>query len=473
VSIEVLKTVACRRRAVLDGPTYLYTEWFIHVKGILNPSATSYIGFEPGDPRAGPNSNPSYTDAVIRHQLMQPRKKLIFTAAGPGAIPGDPPALGIDGLDGAGGTLVILECPPPNGGRDGPPNFTGGPAADKYLWDAQNGPFPSIFNVLRIDGLRSFHVEWACTVRVNECYNFYSSPAVLLSHRWSQTHDIDRDGYTTRSVRGHAIFRSDVLKFRNARPDDFRAALFHPVGRNMERQNVVVVAEEDNCRLSYRFEDVEVSHNVVPTHVSRIEAFAVVRRNDPSNVGIAGSVARAFLSALGGSFAGSLVSLTGILPGMAVTLVCRVWGTRRASRALLRNVATQVFKLKMPDPFAPGANTPAWGLDVRWYFDLLGRYVELQGTMTVDTITPNFGGRVSTTATVETDERFPDLVKDDIDGIALTADRPGRMAVQGNTSRGTWLAACVAQALQGTCENPQAPADSGYKDSPIPVPGAS
>jgi hypothetical protein len=471
VHIDILRTVACRRRVVLDGPTYLWTEWYIHVRGVLNPSATSYISRLPGDAFAIGGSLPAYTDATIRHQLMQPRKKLVYTAAGPGANPGDPPNLGVtaavEGVAGVGGSLVILETPPPLN-PDAPPNSKGGPAGDRYLTDAQNGPFPTVYNVVRVDGIKTIHIEFAVTARVNECFNYYSSPAVLLSHRWTQTHDVDRDGFTRRSVRGHGVFRSDVLRNANARPDDFRAALFHPIGRNCERQNVAVVADEDNCRLDYSFTDVEVSHNVVPAHVSRIEAFAVVGRHDPSTSDVAKSFWR---PALGGArnLLNVIGAIEGALPRLSATVVVRVWGTRRASRRLLRNVATRVLTLKLPDPFlGQGGGVPAYTVDTRATFDLVGRYVELQATLTAGP-----GQQVSAALGAEMDDVFPELIKDDIDGIAVTADRPGRMAVLGNTSRGTWLQACVAQALQGPCENPSPPVDSGYKDRPLPVPGVS
>jgi hypothetical protein len=467
VHIDILRVVACRRRAICDGPTYLWSEWFVHVKGILNPFATSYNG-QPNQEFAAPGSTPALTDETIRHKLMQPRKKLVLTTAGPGPNPGDPPNLNV--LGGQGGTLVLLDCPPSTfaGGPGGDlPNFTGGPAADQYLTDAQNGPFPSVYNVVRIDGLKTIHIEFAVTARVNECFSYYSSPAVLLSHRWTQSHNVDRDAMVARTVRGHAIFRSDVLLNMRARPDDFRAALMHPIGRNCERQNVRVVAHEDSCRIDYVFTDQEVSHNLIPAHVSRIEAFATVRRTSPSTTDVATEFWReAARRRRGGGFLGGLID--GILPYLSATLVVRAWGTRRASRRLLRNVASQVFVKKLPDPFAPGSPVPMYSLETEVVYDLMGRYVELRGTMTAA-----LPKRFSISGGADADEVFPDLVGDDIDGVATTADRPGRMAVLGNTSRGTWLEACVAQALQGPCENSGQPVNSGYVDRTLPVPGVS
>lgn len=472
VSIEILRTVACRRRVVLDGPTYLWSEWFIHVRGVLNPSATSYIARLPGDAFPIEGSLPAYTDATIRHQLMQPRKKLVYTAAGPGPNPGDPPNLdvtaAVEGVGGVGGSLVILETPLPL--DPDTPNFTGGPAGDRYFTDAQNGPFPTIYNVVRVDGIKTIHIEFAVMARVNECFNYYSSPAVLLAHRWTQTHDVDRDGYTRRSVRGHAIFRSDVL-LNKGRPDDFRAALFHPISQNSERQNVRVVADESNCRLDYSFVDQQVSHNNVVKHVSRVEAFAVARRSQPSDVGVLKALAAAALGLRARSPLAAASALGGVLPYISATVVVRVWGTRQASRKLLRNVASRVFSLKMPDPFGGALDLPSYDIDTAWTYDLVGRYVELQGTLTVP-----LGdlSEVSLDGTAELDDVFPNLMTDDIPGVATVRDTPGRMAVQGNTCRGTWLEQCVSQVLEAPCKNPPGPVSVPYtKDVPLPVPGVS
>jgi hypothetical protein len=475
VSIDILRTVACRRRVVLDGPTYLWTEWYLHVRGVLNPQATSYISRVPADAFAIGGSLPAYTDATIRHQLMQPRKKLIYTAAGPGINPGDPPNLdvtaAVEGVGGVGGSLVILETPLPL--DPDTPNFTGGVAGDRYFTDAQQGPFPTVYNVVRVDGIKTIHVEFAVMARVNECFNYYSSPAVLLSHRWTQTHDVDRDGYTRRSVRGHGIFRSDAI-LAKGQPDHWRAALFHPIPQNSERQNVRVVADESNCRLDYSFTDQQVSHNNVVKHVSRIEAFAVARRSQPSDVGVLKALVGAGVALGRGSAIGALSAVAGVLPFMSATVVVRCWGTRQASRKTLRNVASKVFSAKMPDPFGGANPVPGYDIDTTWTYDLMGRYVQLQGTMTVPLANPNDLTEVSLDGSKELDEIFPDLIEDDIPGVATTFDTAGRMAVKGNTCRGTWLEECVAQVLEAPCKNPPGPVSVGFaKDVPLPVPGVS
>lgn len=467
VAIEVLKTVVCRRRVVLDGPTYLWSEWYIHVRGLLNPAATSYAGAG-GAERPTLGRTPSLTDSTIRHLLAQPRQKLVFTAAPPDPTRPGLPDLNV--LQGGGGSLVILDCPETTFAAGGvAPNFTGSADFDEYFTDAQNGPFPSIYNVVRIDGMRTFHVEFAVTARVNECYNYYSDPAVLLSHRWTESHDVDRDGFTRRSVRGHAVFRSDVLLNLGTHPDDYRAALFHPIARNCQRQNVRVTAHEDGCRLDYSFTDQEVSHYIIPTHVSRIEAFGTIHQTRPNTGDAASGFWKAAGALLRKSFSGAASALAdGLLPFESGTIVIRVWGTRRASLILLVKVAEKVFLAKMPDIFAGGGpGVPYYGIDSDLTFDFVGKYVELRATVTV----PLSKRIVLAATTLDADTTsFPHFADDDIDGVATTADSPGRMAVLGNETRGTMMQMVVAAALQNPCGATPAPGDQGLRTPPLPPP---
>jgi hypothetical protein len=469
ISLEVLETVECSRRIEYDSAnSYLWTRWRIHVRAYYNPFATSYTG-QPNQEVAEPGSTPALTDETIRHRLSQSRKKLVYTMAGPGAAPGQPPNLNV--LGGFGGTLVILDCPPSTfaGGPGGDqPNYTGGPAADQYICDAAWGPTPIALNIRQIAGLKTWRVEYIIEACVNECYLYYSTPAVLLSHRWRMTSDIDRMGFTTRRVSGSCVFRSDVLRQKNLRPDDVRTALFHPIPMNSVRENVVVVAEEDPARYRYSFTDRECSHNLLVRHVARLEAFAHLHRHLPSTTDVAKSFWRPLL---GGAknLLNILGALEGALPGLAVTVTVRAWGTRKASRALLRNVCQRVLMQKLPDPFlGQGGSVPAYSIDAEAIYDLCGRYVEMRATFGagMPALVGLFLGQ-------DLDEQFPGLIQDDIDGVMVTADTPGRMAVLGNRSHGTSLEACLSQAIHGPCENPPAPFNSNWREADLPIPGVS
>jgi hypothetical protein len=448
VQLEVVESLPVQRRVVYDGPVYLYTMWRIHVRAYYNPFATSYTG-QPGQEVPDPGATPALTDETVRHKLMQPRGKLVFTMGGPGPNPGDPPNLNIFG--GQGGTLVILDCPPSTfaGGPGGDqPNYTGGPAADQYFTDAANGPRPVVCVIRRISGFKTWHVEFVIEAAVNECFSYYSSPAVILSQRWTMRHDIDRMGFTRRTVRGHAIFRSDVLlNIKNANPDDFREALLHPIPNNCERQNIMVEAHEDGLRVDYSFVDVEVSHMISRGTVARLEAFARVYRHRPSLTDIgAGAVTVRNLWNLGGA-------IRGALPTIAVRFTVRAWGNRNSSRVALRNVCTKVLQAKLPSPGGV-AGVPAYTMDNETIYDIVGRYVEMSVTMV-----GGVGEQKSLIAggAEGDDVLFPDLIKDDIAGVATVADTAGRAGANNNFGRGTYLEACVAQALQGSCRNPGTP----------------
>jgi hypothetical protein len=482
LSLDVLQTVECSRRVEYDGAnSYLWTRWRIHVRCLFNPSATSYIARNQNNPFAIDGSAPSYTDQTIRHQLMLPRQKLIYTMAGPGAVKGGPPALNIDGLGGAGGSLVILECPPAKDPDN--PNYSGNPGNDRYACDPEGGPTPIACNVRRIDGLRTWHVDYIIECVQNECFNFYSSPAVLLSHRWRMTHDVDRMGFTTRRVQGDCVFRQDALLAAGRNPDSYRNVLLHPIPNNMVRENVVVVADEDPARLRYAFTDRETSHNILNANIARLEAYAVVRRGDqaflaglPGLGGLLGDPSPiGVLIALLKGLAGAAIDT---LPKIGVTVVVRAWGNRKASRLQLRNVAARVLQLKLPklsNTFL-GINFGPYSTHTETQYDLLGRFVEVRQTAEAD-IARSF----SVYAGTDHDGPFPELIKDDIEGIALTAETAGRMPAAGKTdagaaniSRGSYLAACVAQGLQVTaCQNPPAPVNQGAVDKLLPIPGVS
>jgi hypothetical protein len=173
------------------------------VQGVYDPRGTCYSTGEndPANVRKDDGRNPSFTDLNIRHQLAQPRGRLVFTAAGTDLIGN--PDLFVDGL--ANDDLTILESPPP--GEEG--LHTG--LSGSFVTDCNNGPLVLAQQVTRITGTRSWLVTITVQASVNESYRFYSSPAVLLSHVWSASEDIDRDGWSTRTIRGQATFRTDRL----------------------------------------------------------------------------------------------------------------------------------------------------------------------------------------------------------------------------------------------------------------------
>src|SRR5262249_37845431 len=125
--------------------------------------------------------------------------------------------------------------------------------------DAYNGPIPKHVRVVKEVGGVTMLVEVVLETFVNECPGRTLTvpvpppgvgtvsvrvPPIVLSHRWEATDDISlNSGYlTTRTVRGHAVLRTDAALQANVVPDDFRREFFHPVIPNCQREDIVVRA---------------------------------------------------------------------------------------------------------------------------------------------------------------------------------------------------------------------------------------
>lgn len=147
------------------------------------------------------------TDISLRHILSQPRQQLV---------------VGV-------GTVESLRSP-----RKG------------FTVDSHNGPKPIQWDVVQISGTKTFIVDFAIQVALNECYLFNTkAPSVLLSHRWQMMGETDQDGYTTRYIQGRAVFNTEKLLAVGGQADDFRDALFHPVPMNFRRGDIKTYPSED------------------------------------------------------------------------------------------------------------------------------------------------------------------------------------------------------------------------------------
>jgi len=465
IHLQFIKTVGNHREIRYDsGNTYLWTEWTIHVRGIYNAGATGYT-FSPtpgpgnAAPPVAPGSIPAVTDTAIRHALSQPRRKLVYTDGGYGAD-------GLPALTGVSGLPIIVDAPVSNPGAF--PDYTGNPANQRYLTDCNNGPVCLFQEISRLDAGATWFVEVAYKVFLNECYMVYTNPVVLLSHRWTQAEDIDQHGFARRRTRGHAVFRSDRLLQLRAKPDDFRQALAHPIPDNHQREGIRVTAHEDGNRLDYEFVDVEKSHPLLPSMVTRIDARGYVWKGTPSLENALGGLAGVFGGKGALNFGNVIGFLGGALPQTRFGFTIRVWGNRTATRRVLRNIAFQVLAIKFPRVFNQNAGQAE---DTMLSFDLLGRYVDLQVIFRFGPITSTlkFYGE-----TIDT--KFPELLDDDLGSIATSGFLPGRPAVapngdNGGWGRGTSLAAIAAAGLASSCSMPGTPTIVVPKNSPIPEPG--
>ncbi len=396
-----LITVKARRQAVFLGTAYLYTEWTLVVQGIFNPALNSYkwaIGDTaptppdnavPADRRPGPSRPMApITDTAVRHLLMQPRRQLVLTV----------------------GSTTLLRSPQTfaNPDPDGPKQDT---------TDANNGPTPMGCNVLAIHGIKTFMVEFVVKTCVNEAGWFTGHYPKLLMHEWEMSHEIDGDNYfTTRTIVGRAVFRSDLLSRASALdktnvptgqggyiPDQFRWWLFHPVPLNFRREKVQVIGGPEPNVIKYTIVDKEQAVNICPqNNVTKIEAFQTAGFNHDSfgnmvsrmpefdlvkpsswwnflNNELVNTVAaNAYLGTrisdwiTGRHFTQDL-GLVGVPPLVTNELVVKVWGNRNATLKGLANTAYTFLNGRIPlDGFF--ANTRAGSL----LYNLTGKYVELR-----------------------------------------------------------------------------------------------
>lgn len=377
---------------VWDGPTYLYTIYRVHIRGTYNPSTFAWDLFPiDADPplRPGPivGALPPTSNTAVRHFLMQPRGTLVYNIGGVAVAPG---------LAGIVGGIEALRSPTD--------------VVDDFVMDAKNGPIPLHCNVVEVRGTKTFLVDWAIETYVNECYLFKESQSLsaLLSQRWTMQEDLDQDFFATRTIIGHAIFRSDRLDALGANPDDYRAWLFHAVPPNFQRNVQQVIASEDGTRLDYVLVDREKPFNYTPSvvarGVTRIEAFytngfsrrlgteeTLIRGLQVAGeaillgpLGAATDPAIGLREAIHLGFREFEIGLDSV-PRFSQRVVCRVWGNRASTRAVLYSVAIQVFSSKIGnDPLQVGSGS----VDVTE--DLMGKFVELSGVVTLGPIDSGF-----------------------------------------------------------------------------------
>jgi hypothetical protein len=466
VQLQVTRTLACQRRMEFDGPTYKWTRWRIHVQAVYNPRVTSYNlqssaqGPRPDLIAEEAGNNPAFTDSIIRHRLAQPRKKLVYTAARPPlGFAGATPNVNLDGYGDVSGPLTILDCPPSLSPTN--PNFSQDATKDRYRTDANNGPTPFLNDLRPLPGgvnTKTWFVDWAVEACVSDCLNYYSNPTPIVSQRWRMAHDIDRLGYCTRITTGHAVFRTDVLLATQTTPDQYRAALLHPIPTGFRREKVRAVAHEDGNRIDYTFQDVEQGADILQAGVADIRARWHISKDDPS------WEERIFGGGRAWRAGNLLAALRGGLGTQEVSLVIEVWGNRSATKRSLSAVAHRVLQIKFPQ--ASGRFGVAYDLSG----DMMERYVRLRVVYRAPPFTASWeamGGQLA--------NRYPELFDDDIGEIASAAARVGKAPVGASDpankgARGTYLANAVAEALQESCQKPDEPGEPGRRELVIPAP---
>lgn len=225
------------REAKMDADNgYLYTEITVVGDWLVNIGASSYYARAAGTALQGLASTVT-TDAMLRHLLMQPRRRLTMLAAS-----------NIDlNLFGNDAEEIMYDVP-----------------AYPYDRDAAGGPEPLVFDILEILGAATFVCRWGVRFCINECGRYGNSkdnPPVLVSNRYTT-----RVGYTEtygerRYVEGEAIFRTDELIRRNLSADQLRALLVMPIPKGYIRYPIEVQLSSGGNGVKYSYVDSQSEHN--------------------------------------------------------------------------------------------------------------------------------------------------------------------------------------------------------------------
>jgi peptidoglycan hydrolase-like protein with peptidoglycan-binding domain len=426
---EPLQVLDYRKEQVFAGPDYLYDRHTLTVKGYYNPASTSYRrqgALNAPVPVAGVRG--PETETAVRNWLSQARGQLIYSVGG----------------------VEVLRSP-----------------AQGATVDAANGPVPVVQSVVAAHGEKTFEV----TLTITTCVNEGSSTSPLLSNRWRMVHDIDQDGYTTRTVIGHAVFRSDRLAARNAAPDDFRAYLFFPIPNNCRRNGVHVEQSEDGLEVAYSFTDQETAVNIIAPGVTRIEAYYTNGFRGPGGdeagyqfarsglqlgidiagaLGFGGHEKLGDATRIGKGLLNTLDTVRNNVPRLYHSVVARAWGNRTATRTQLYAVALQIARFKV------SAVGLAMGqADASSTQDLMGRFVEVKVQMVTGPVQSIIDTGLSFISNLAPPEQ-----NDGIPGVTNAADGPGQASppFTDGTARGTYLEKAVAAVLLAADATPPRPA---------------
>ena len=158
--------------------------------------------------------------------------------------------------------------------------------------DLTNGPKPVSCDVIEIEGIKTFKIDFVVTCTTNEVQQTNVGPITsqqghdsttrvgsrstyrvspLLCHEWEMSHDVDQDFWTTRTITGRAVFRQDIMRANGLIPDQLRYWIGHPVPPGFSRQSVKVSQLPDGLTLAYSVVDRQRSYTPDPNVVTRVE----------------------------------------------------------------------------------------------------------------------------------------------------------------------------------------------------------
>lgn len=419
LSFEVERVYRWDYRAVYDdsGLDYLYDHVVIGVQAVFHPGATVSNDVT-GTPRVGVNGvgfgalgSESVRDLYTI--MMQPRQKLTLTL----------------------GNKLVLESPLRDPGTNA-----------SYSCDAKGGPQPLNFRVIAIHGVGKTLV---CTFDIETWINGFNNSSAtpsLLSHRWTMSHDIDELNYTTRTIRGKAIFRKDHLVSHPLWPaeryaDDFRERIFHPIPLNFQRKSVHVTQSPDGTTLDYTITDQEQPANLGKYNpVLKIKSRLRMGYDSPT--------------------------MLGITPKRHVEITVQVWGRRSSTKQdLFKACARAAAAFGFGDVLSPTAKLY---FRQNWDVDLVDRYVGLTVGLTLSGFVDNFytwaTGRSFRDMWPTENGNFPEA----INGVTtVLPDENPRPEHSG--ARAGYFGRMVAQSLMNPATNPAQPgAEQNGGNYPVP-----
>jgi hypothetical protein len=410
IALEFVRTRDYTRTPVWDesGTDLLWVTHRLTVDCLFNAAATAYEG---SPPEAAPGTLPAVTDEAIRQALMEPRQLLILQV----------------------GDDLFLHSPPVGSSVD-----------------ANNGPRPLSCSISRIDGHQTMHVSFSIETDLQECPESSGLKYPFVSSRWTQSHSVSDDLFTTITTSGVAVFRSDLLEASAVShyADAFRDRVIPGIPKGFQRKSIQVSLNPSGTRLIFSVVDQEM-----PYSLGGSDSIA-------GRLGVHHFTARQTATTV---HQGPLGLATG---QVVVGLEVQVFGTPESLRGNLLKFAYRLVseRLRLPaGPIRPGIDP--WLNSFGISEELHARTVSVHASVRV----PGKGQGDAGASIMGTIGEY--VGADLIDLLANDGENP---QPRGGGVRGTWSGLLLAQAIQSSCQlvttPPVVPPAPGAANPALPSP---
>lgn len=230
ITLPFLSTQQVAYEPVYDesGADYMYTRVVIDCTSVITSNAA-------------PANNPENVAAAmarISHMLNTPRRGLTFKV---------------------GGTTLLSQT-------------AASGVTTAYWRDAQNGPNPQA-RISQIVGTECMMVAFRVETYIVDCPEGVSS--LFVSHRWTETHDVDELAYTRRTRNGRIVTQANLI----GNADQLRALVVPPLEPDFRRVSSRYQLQSDGLVLTYEFVDQEV-YLMPPNPAGKAEGrFSITTKN--------------------------------------------------------------------------------------------------------------------------------------------------------------------------------------------------